>query len=135
MRNEIVALAQQQAQAAVRRVAIAAAFACVAGVFFLIALVGLFAALFFWLDAMVGPIAASSIVAAIALVLGLLALVPLTAKHRPQPPPAFDATLPQFVSLLAKSAPSLSPKQTAVAAFLLAIALGLMARGSSSGKK
>ncbi len=135
MRNEIVALAQQQAQAAVRRVAISAAFTCVAGVFFLIALVGLFAALFFWLEAMVGPIAASSIVAAIALVLGLLALVPLTAKRRPKPPPAFDATLPQFVPLLAKSAPSLSPKQTAVAAFLLAIALGLMARGSSSGKK
>ena len=61
MRNEIVALAQQQAQAAVRRVAIPAAFACVAGVFFLIALVGLFAALFFWLEAMVGPIAAASI--------------------------------------------------------------------------
>ena len=135
MRTEIVAMAQQKAQAAVRRVAVPAAFACVAGVFFLIAVVCLFAALFFWLEAMVGPIAAASIVAAIALVLGLLALVPLTAKRRPKPPPASDATLPQFVSLLAKSAPSLGPRQTAVAAFLLALALGLMARGSSGDKK
>jgi hypothetical protein len=134
MRNEIVALAQQQAQAAVRRVAVPAAFACVAGVFFLIALVGLFAALFFWLEAMVGPIAAAAIVAVIALVLGLLALVPLTTKRRPKPP-ASDTTVPQLVSLLTQSAPSLSPRETAVAAFLLAVVLGLMARGSSSGKK
>ena len=77
----------------------------------------------------------ASIVAAIALRAGLLAIVPLASKRRPQAAASPDATLPQFVSLLAKSAPSLGPRQTAVAAFLLAIALGLMARGSSSGKK
>jgi hypothetical protein len=39
------------------------------------------------------------------------------------------------VSLLAQSASSLGPKQSALTALVLAVALGLMARGSSGGKK
>jgi len=68
-------------------------------------------------------------------VLGLLAIAPLAFKRRPQPAPAPDATLPQVVSLVAQSASSLDPRQAALAAFLLAIALGLIARGSSDAKK
>ena len=52
MRNDIVGLAQQYAQqrvqSAVRRIAAPAGFGVVAAVFFLIVVVALFAALFFW---------------------------------------------------------------------------------------
>ena len=135
MRNEIVALAQQKAAAAARRAAVPAALGIAAAILFLFAVAGLFAALFFWLSPLYGPAGAALIVAAIAFVLGLLAIAPLAFKRRPQPPPAPDATLPQVVSLVAQSAPSLGPRQTALAAFLLALAFGLLARGSSDGKK
>ncbi len=134
MANEIVGFIQQEAQAAVRRIAIPAAFAFVSAVFFLFAIAALFVSLFFWLDTTVGPVAAAAIVAAIAVVLGLLALSPLAFRRRPKPAPPPNATLPQFVSLLAQTAPTLGPKQAAVAAAALALALGLMARGSKQKK-
>jgi hypothetical protein len=56
-------------------------------------------------------------------------------RAEPAPAPASDATLPQVVSLLAQSASSLGPKQSALTAAVLAVALGLMARGSSAGKR
>ena len=134
MVNEIVAIAQQQAQAAIRRAAVPAALGVVALVLFLFALFALFAALFFFEMPIYGPLAAALIVAAVALVLALLAALLMRIGRRPKPPPA-DTTLPQLVSLLAQSAPSLAPRQAAWAAVLLALALGLMARGSSAGKK
>jgi cytochrome c biogenesis protein CcdA len=140
MRNEIVALAQyfgrRQAQAAIRRAALPAAFGLAAAVLFLFAVAGLFVALFYWLAPLYGPAGAALITAAVAFVLGLIAIAPLAFKRRPKPPPpAADSTLPHFVSLVAQSASSNSPRQTALAAFLLAVALGLMARGSSDRKK
>ncbi len=104
---------------------------------FLFAVAALFSALFFWLEPLYGPAIAAVIVAAVALVLGLLATLPLMVGRRaePAPAPASDATLPQVVSLLAQSASSLGPKQSALTAVVLAVALGLMARGSSAGKR
>jgi hypothetical protein len=133
MRSEIVAFAQRQARMAARRAAVPAAFALAGGVLFLFAVAGLFAALFFWLEPAYGPLAASLIVAAVALVLGLLALLPLVLKRRRKPPP--EAALPQFVSLVARSTPGLEPRQLVLTAVLLALALGLTARGSSDAKK
>ncbi len=135
MRNEIVALAQQKAAAAVRRAAVPAALGMAATVLFLFGVAGLLAALFFWLAPLYGPSGAALIAAATAFVLGLLAIAPLAFKRRPQPAPAPDATLSQVVLQVAQSAPSLGPRQAALAAFLLAIALGLIARGSSDAKK
>ncbi len=135
MRNEIVALAQQKAAAAARRAAVPAALGFAAAVLFLFAVAGLFAALFFWLAPLYGPAGAALIVAALAFVLGLITIALLAFRRRPQPAPAPDPTLPQVVSLLAQSASSLGPRQAALAAFLLAIALGLIARGSSDAKK
>jgi cytochrome c biogenesis protein CcdA len=139
MGNELVALAQhfarRQAQTAMRRAARPAAFGFAAAVLFLFAVAGLFAALFFWLEPLYGPAGAALITAAVAFVLGLLAIAPLAFKRRPRPAPAPDGMLPQFASLIAQSASSSSPRQTVVAAFLLAVALGLMARGSSGDKK
>ena len=117
MQSQFAAFAQQQAKAVVGRVARPAALGIIAGVLFLFAVAALFSALFFWLEPLYGPPIAAVIVAAVALVLGLL------------------ATLPQVVSLLAQSASSLGPKQSALTAVLLAVALGLMARGSSAGKR
>ncbi|HEY6521452.1 MAG TPA: phage holin family protein [Roseiarcus sp.] len=138
MRNDIVGLAQryaqEKAQTAVKRVAIPAAFGLIAAVFFVIVVIALFAALFYWLTSLYGPITAALIVAAVALVLGLMALLPIVVRRRPAPPPPAPNP-PQFASLLAQTAPALALKRPLLAAFLLAVALGMMARGSSAGKK
>ena len=73
MVDEIAAIVRERAKAAVGRIARPAAFAIVAGVFFLFAVAALFYALFFWLETLYGPPIAALIVAAVALVLGLLA--------------------------------------------------------------
>jgi hypothetical protein len=138
MRNDIVGLAQQyaqeKAQTAAKRIAIPAAFGLVAGVFFLVVVIALFAALFYWLTSLYGPITAALLVAAVALVLGLIALLPVVVRRRPAPPPPAPNP-PQFASLLAQTAPSLALKRPLLSAFLLAVALGMMARSSSAGKK
>jgi hypothetical protein len=130
MRNEIVAFAQAQAKTAVRRAAIPTAFALTGGLFVLFAIAGLFSALFFWLEPEHGPLAASLILTAVALVLALLAFLPLVFRRRPPPPPPRqDAMLPQFVSLMARTAPGLGPRQIIFAAALLAVALVFTGRG------
>ena len=107
MRNDIVGLAQQYAQQrvqiAAKRIAIPTAFGVVAAIFFLIVLTSLFAALFYWLASLYGPVTAALIVAAVALVLGLIALLPVVVGRRPPaaPPPAPISTTPQVAALLA----------------------------------
>jgi branched-subunit amino acid ABC-type transport system permease component len=138
MGNMIVEIAQQQAQAALRRAVIPAAIAVVALVFFLFALVALFAALFFLEEPIYGPRSTALIVAAVAFALGLVAVLFLFVGRRPKPaptPPPTESTLPQLLTLLAQAAPSVAPRQAAFAAALLALALGLMSRGSSTEKK
>jgi hypothetical protein len=138
MRNDIVGLAQQyaqqKAQTAAKRIAVPAAFGLVATVFFLIVVIALFAALFFWLTSLYGQTTATLIVAAVALVLGLMALLPIVVRRQPVPsPPAPNP--PQFASLLAQTAPALALKRPLLSALLLAVALGMMARGASSDRK
>jgi hypothetical protein len=135
MLGEIVASAQRRATSAARRAAFAGALGFMAAVFFLFAAVALFCALFFWLEPLYGPAGAALIVAGVALVLGLLAVAPLAFGRRPQPAPEPNATTPQMATLVARSVASVGPRQTALAAFLLALGLGLMARGSSGNKK
>jgi hypothetical protein len=139
MRNEIVALAQQYvqqpAQAAVRRAVVPAAFGLIAAVLFLVVLVALFAALFFWLSSLYGPVTAALLVAAVAFVLGLIALLPLAVGRRPKPPPPAPNPTPQLASLLAQTAPSLALKRPLLTALLLAVALGLTARAASTDRK
>ncbi len=138
MRNDIVALAQQYAQqrvqTAVRRIAVPAALGLVAAIFFLVVLIALFAALFFWLAPLYGPISAALIVAAVALVLGLITLLPVVVGRRPPPPPAPNPTTTQIATLLAQTAP-LALKRPLLTAALLAVAVGFMARGSSTDKR
>jgi hypothetical protein len=135
MLGEIVALAQQRATAAARRAAVAASLGFIAAVLFLFAAAALFCALFFWLEPRYGPAGAALIVAGVAVVLGLIALAPLAFGRRPQHPLEPDAAAPQMATLVARSVASVGPRQTALAAFLLALGLGLMARGSSGKKK
>jgi hypothetical protein len=139
MRNDILGLAQQyaqqKAQIAVRRIAVPAAFGLIAAVLFLFVLVALFGALFFWLTSLYGPTCAALVVAAVALVLGLIALLPLVAGRQRAPPPPAPNQTPQFASLLAQTAPSLALKRPLLTAVLLAVGLGLMARGASSTNK
>ncbi len=131
MKSEIVAFAQRQASVAVRRTVVPAAFGLAGAALFLFAAAGLFAALFFWLEPSYGPLGASLMLSAVAFVLGLLALLPLVLKRR-QRPQAPASTLPQFVSLLARSTPGLAPRLLIVTAVLLALTLGLTARSGRS---
>lgn len=134
MANEIFALAQKKAQAAVKRAVVPAAFGVVALAFIALAVLALFAALFFWLTPKYGPTVGALIVAAVAFVIGLIATLPLVIRPRQPPPPPPGTALPQFVSLMAQSAPALGAKRAALAAGLLAVAFGLMSRGGA-GKK
>jgi hypothetical protein len=129
MRSDIVALVQQRAQAATKRVVVPVAFGFIALIFFCITLVALFVAFFLWLAPMYGLPGAALIVAGLALVLGFIALLPALIRRQPPPPPP-NPTLTQFASLVTQNAPALGAKQTALAAFLLAAAFGLMTRGS-----
>jgi hypothetical protein len=130
MINQLVAFAEAQAMAAARRVAAPAAFALLGGLFALFGVAGLFAALFFWIEPGLGPIPAALICAAIAIVLAIVALLPLAFRRRPAPQPASERALPQLVSLMAKTAPTLAPKQLIVTAALLGVALVLSAQGT-----
>lgn len=130
MKNEIVAFVQTQAKTAVRRVAVPTAFAVVGGLFVLFAIGSLFAALFFWLELQYGAIVAALIVAAVALAIAIIAFLPLLVKRPPPPPPPpSEAALPQLVSLMARTAPRLAPRQLIIAAALLAAALVISGRG------
>jgi hypothetical protein len=129
MRDEIVAYAQARAKTAARRVAVPAAFALTGGLFVLFAIVALFFALFFWQEPEHGPLAASLIVAAVALVLAVLAFLPLAFRPSPPPPPPPDPMLPQFISLMARTAPGLSPKQLIATAAVVGAALFFTGRG------
>jgi hypothetical protein len=130
MLNELVAVAEAQAKAAARRIAVPAAFAVVGGLFVLFAVAGLFAALFFWIEPDHGPIIAALICAAVALVLAILALLPLAFRRPAPPPPRPNNALPQFVSLLARTAPGLSLRQIAWAAVLIGAAVLFGARAN-----
>ena len=125
MTSEIVAFAQAQARAAARRAAVPTALALVAGLFVLFAVAGAFAALFFWLEPHRGPVSAALICAGVALVLAILMVLPLMFKRRRPSPPLYDGSLPHFVSLMAKTAPRLAPRQLIVAAALIGAALAL----------
>jgi hypothetical protein len=129
MTSEILAFTQTQAKATARRAAVPAAFALIAGVFVLFAVVGVFAALFFWLEPHRGPVAAALICAGIALVLAILMLLPLIFKRRRPSPPPYEGSLPQFVSLMAQTAPKLTPRQLIAAAALIGAALAISGRG------
>ena len=139
MPTNIVSLAQQyaqqKAQTAIKKVAVPVAFGLAAAILFLFVVIALFAALFFWLMSLYGPTTAALIVAAVALVLGLISLLPLVVGRRPAPPPPVPNPSPQFASLLAQTAPSLALKRPLLTALLLAVALGMTARSASTNKK
>ena len=118
------------AEPAARRAGVRAAFAVVSGLFVLFAVAGLFAALFFLFEPERGPAAAALICAAIALVLAILASLPLMFRRRTPPPPRYEGSLLQFVSLMAKTAPNLAPRQIILTAALIGVALALSGRGS-----
>jgi hypothetical protein len=129
MFKELVAFAQVQAKAAARSIIVPAAFALIAGLFALVAIVALFAALFYWIAPQLGPIGAALTCAAAAIVLAIAALLPVMFKRRPPAPqPAPEGPLPQLVALMAKTAPNLGPRQLIVTAALIGVALLLSPR-------
>ncbi len=129
MIDQIAAFAEAQAKTAARRIAVPAAFALTGGLFILFAIAGLFSALFFWVEPERGPLAASLILASVAYVLGILAFLTLAFRRPPPPSPPPDPMLPQFINLMARTAPGLSPKQLIVTAAVLGGALLFTGRG------
>jgi hypothetical protein len=129
MPNGIVALVQDRVSSAAKRAVAPVIFAAIGGLFVLFALIGLFAALFFWQEAERGPITAALITAGVALVLAAIAFIPLAIKPRKPPPPPPSDMLPQFVAAMANTAPGLKPKQLLVTAVVVGAMLLLGARG------
>jgi hypothetical protein len=68
------------------------------------------------------------ICAGFALVLAILMMLPLMFKRRTPSPPTYGASLPQFVPVMANTAPRLAPRQLIVAALLIGAALALSGR-------
>jgi hypothetical protein len=130
MFGDIVALVQAQVQAAVRRAVVPTVFAIVAGLFLIFTLAALFVALFFWLAPAHGRTVAVLIVAAVAFVLALLSLLPLAfaSRGRPPGPRQSQSAAPQLLSLMARSASGVPPRQLAAAAALIAAAFILARR-------
>jgi hypothetical protein len=128
MLPELVALAEARAKKAAGRVAVSAAFALVGLVLVVFAAAGLFVALFAWLEPERGAAVAALICAGAALGLAILALLPLAFRRRPAPQPPPEGALQQFVTLMAKTAPELSPWQLVVTAALIGAALAFSAR-------
>ena len=129
MTNEVVELVRQEAMAAVRRAVTPMAYATLAAILALFALAGLFTALFFWLAPTYGPIEAALICAGVALVLAVVAVIPLLFKRKRSPSPSTEGVLQQFVGLMAKSTPAPGPRQLIVTAAVIGVALLLSARG------
>jgi hypothetical protein len=132
MTNEIVELVRQEAAAAVRRAVTPMAYAAIGAIFALFAVAGLFTALFFRLAPDYGPIGAALICAAVALVLAVIAVLPLLFKRKKAARQSTDGLVPQFVALMAKSTPTPGPRQLILSAAVIGFALLLSARG---GKK
>lgn len=129
---QIVAYLQARAKAAALRAAVSTASLLVAGVFGLAAVAGLFVALFFWVAQLIGPVFAGLVCFGAGILLSIVSLAPLMivmlTRRRRAPPPPPAPTLPDFVSLVAKSAPGLGPRQLVVTAALLGMAIALSAR-------
>ena len=132
MTNEIVELVRREATAAARRAVTPMAYTAVAAVFALFAIAGLFTAFFFWLAPDYGSIEAALICTGVALVLAVIAVLPLLFKRKKPPRPPNDGVLPQLVALMARSTPTPGPRQLIVTAAVIGVALLLSAR---DGKK
>ncbi len=130
MSNEIVELVRQEAMAAVRRTVTPIAYVTAGAIFALFAVAGLFTALFFRLAPDYGPIEAALVCTGVALVLAVVAVIPLLFKRKKPPRPSNDGVVPQFVALIARSTPNPGPRQLMVAAALIGVALLLSARSA-----
>jgi len=109
--------------------AVKAGFAFAALCFALMGVSGLFFALFLALEPSLGALRATLSVSGLALALAVLASAPLWwPRRRPPPPP----TLAEFVALMARNSPALTPRQMALGAVLAALALGLMSASKES---
>lgn len=110
-----------------------AALAAIAAMFVGIAISALVVALFLWLAAELTPIEAALLIAGGALVLAVIVSGPLWWPKRAPPPPP-EPSLAEFVALIAKRGPILTPRQMALGAVLGALALGLMRAGTRREK-
>ena len=117
-----------------RDAARSASLIVIAGALVFLGVAGLLGALFLALSEYWGPVHAALCVSGLTFALALAITFPIwRPKRRPAPPP--QPTLADFVSAVTRSAPSLTPKQIALAAVLGALALGLMAGAKSPKEK
>jgi uncharacterized membrane protein YedE/YeeE len=134
MWRTLTGLVEAPIRAMAQQIAIPALSILIAAVLFLIALLALLSALFLWLSPIVGAIFSALLVAATALILAGIALLPVLLRRRPAPKqqaaPAFVdlATLLPLVPNLVKLRPLL------VGALLVALFVTLTAKPADGDK-
>jgi len=138
MWRQLLGLADGQAKSALRNIAVPALLILLCALFALIALAGLFGALFLHLAATQGPVFAALTVAGVAFGLALIALVAVLLRDRwqkkPAPAPAPVDLASLLPGLLPNLLPLLKPKQLAIGSALAAVLFGLAAMAESSSK-
>lgn len=111
------------------------ALAVIAGALALFGVAGLLGALFLTLAEFWGPINSALALSGFSFVLAAAVSFPLWRPRRRRPPPQpQQPPLADLIASVARSAPSLTPKQMALGAVLAALALGLMAGGAQPKK-
>jgi hypothetical protein len=125
----LIGLIGSRARALAQRIAIPTLSILIAASFFLIALCALCIAFFLYLTPMLGPIGSALGVAAVTLILGALALLPLRRRRRAPPPPAAAApTGVDFATLLPLISKMVKLRPLVLGALLVAIAVTLTSR-------
>jgi hypothetical protein len=127
MWRSLVGLADDQARSAAQRFAWPVTLVLIGAAFVILALAGLFGAVFFWLAASHGPVAAALVVACLAFLAAFGCVLPLLINRANRPPePAPQAS--GFAAALPKIAPVLGARPVALGAVALALAVGFLSR-------
>lgn len=138
MWDQLLVMADEQAKAALRKIAVPTLLIVFCALFALVGLAGLFGALFLHLAATQGPVFAALVSAGAAFGLALIALVALLLRGRRQKPEAPAAAPVDLASLLPGLLPSLlpliKPKQLAIGSAVAALLFGLAAMAGSTKK-
>jgi hypothetical protein len=131
MWRSLVGMADDQARSAAQRFAWPVTLILIGASFVILALAGFFAAVFFWLAAYHGPVAAALVVACLAFLAAFACVLPLVID-RTKRSPAPTTQVSGFAAALPKIAPVIGARPVALGALALALAVGFLSRRSEN---